>query len=132
MDEPDVEVAQKINPARLVQQNLEALNAATTPYRAAHAVVRLYQNLHGLMAIDATFAQEWGEVLDGKLLDIASSPQGWLNIRWSHVWAGQRCLLRLMERHGMGFQALLQDEVAAAAVRNESDLADDDGEVADG
>ena len=49
---------------------------------------------------DATFEQDWKEVLDGDLLEIVSSPYGGVNLRWNDVWAAHRCLLALME-HGV-------------------------------
>ena len=117
-NEPDdvaagFEIVQKINPARLIQLNLEALNVATTPARAALQVANLYLNLRGIRRIDAEFEAEWNLILGGQFMGYVARDDLRINLTWNAVWAARECLLDLMERRGMSFQAQLEDAVQA-------------------
>jgi hypothetical protein len=107
----DVEVAQKLNTARLLQTVNEAILTASNPPYAALQVVRLYTLLAPVRLIDADFEDDWNQVLRGNLPKIVGYYRGLARLRWTHINAAHEVLLRLMERHGMGFQAMLQDEV---------------------
>lgn len=111
-DEP-VEVAQKLNLQRLVQATVDSIHAARTPYAAALAVCRLYTILEPVRLLDDDFPDAWQEILGGRLLAYASSRRGCTRIQWHHVWSAEACLLAVMERHGMGYQAQLNDQVEA-------------------
>jgi hypothetical protein len=108
-----VEVAQKLNLQRLVQATVDSIHAARTPYAAALAVCRLYTVLEPVRLLDDEFPEAWRDILGGRLVAYASSRRGCTRIRWHHVWMAEACLLAVMERHGMGYQAQVNDEVEA-------------------
>jgi hypothetical protein len=110
MDDP-VEVAQKVNPAPRIQRLLDALDIAPTRFKAAILIARLHATLAPLHEQDSQFQAEWGDLLGGRFVDVASKRSARRHIQWSHVWSAQKILLGVMERHGMGFQALLPDEL---------------------
>src|ERR1041384_2730650 len=120
--EIEVEVAQKINPAPIIHRLLDALNIAPTRYKAALVIARLHATLYPLRKDDAKFEQEWKKLLGGRFVEIVSSPDAWLNLHWRHVWRAQEILEDLMERHGMGFEAILpnatEQGIADAVARN--------------
>ena len=107
------EIVQKINPARLIQLNLEALNVAPTPARAALQVANLYLNLRGIRRIDAEFDAEWNQVLEGQFMAYAARDDLRMMLTWQTVWDARECLLDLMERRGMSFQAQMEDAIQA-------------------
>jgi hypothetical protein len=119
-DEP-VEVAQRINPVRLIQPLLEAINVAPSHYKAAILVSRLHANLVSLRAIDADFEAEWTAADGDRFLRLVNHPTRWVRIRPRLVQQCHEALLVLMERHGMGFQAALQDPVEYERSRARSD-----------
>lgn len=127
--EPDeIEVAQKFNAQRLLQSCLEAAQAAPTPARACLALVRLYTDLSSLRRLDASFEAAWGRVLGGRLVQVVASRRAWRRLTWAHVAAAQEVLMDLMDRHGMGFQAALEDQVERFLATLEAEL---EGTVAD-
>jgi hypothetical protein len=115
VDEP-IEVAQKINPAPIIHRLIDALNIAPTRFKAALIVARIHAALAPLRKADAEFDEEWSQLLGGHFIEIVSSPDAWLDLEWRHIWQAQEILGDLMERHGMGFQALqpdaLEEEIA--------------------
>ncbi|MCA1810792.1 MAG: hypothetical protein LC623_02140 [Halobacteriales archaeon] len=123
----EVEVAQKLNAQRLVQSCLEQAQAAPTPARACLALVRLYSLLGSLRRLDGAFEEEWRTVLDGRLADVVASRRAWRRLTWNHAAAAQEVLLNLMDRHGMGFQAALQDPLDEEQAQVEAEL---EGEIA--
>lgn len=124
---PDLgfEIVQKINPVRLLQLNLEALNAAGTPSKAALHLARLYLNLKGIRSIDETFETEWAQIVGGDFMAVAGRDELRFRITWDTVWRAQECLQDLMERRGMSFQAQLDDPAktrASAAVARVAEM----------
>jgi hypothetical protein len=108
VDEP-IEVAQKVNPAPRIQRLLDALDIAPTRPKAALIVARLHASLTPLQ--DSAFEAEWRELLRGRFVELASKRGTRRHLQWSHIWRAQQILLSMIERHGMGFQALLPDEL---------------------
>jgi len=111
---PEIEVAQKINPAPIIHRLLDALNAAPNRFKAALVIARLHATLYPLRKGDETFTKDWSALLGGRFIQITSSPDAWLSLRWHHVWRAQEILEDLMERHGMGFEAILPNATEQA------------------
>ena len=110
--EPEFEIVQKINPARLIQINLDGINTAPSPSVAALHVANLYLNLKGIRRIDSQFDQEWRQVLEGNFMEYAANDAMRPRLSWTTVWRARELLQDLMERRGMSFQAQLTDPLA--------------------
>jgi hypothetical protein len=120
-DEP-VEVAQRINPIRLIQPLLESINVAPSHYKAAQLVARLYANLVSLRGIDQDFDAEWAAIDGERFLRLVNHRTRWIRLTPRLVQGAHEALLVLMERHGMGFQAALQDPIEVEAARAQQDF----------
>ena len=106
------EIVQKVNPVRLIQANLEGINASTHPAQAALHVAKLFLHLKAIRSLDEDFHAIWKAILGGSFMEHAATDSLRLRLSWSDVWRAQEALQDLMERAGMSFQAQLQDPFA--------------------
>lgn len=122
-EEPDVEVAQKLNLVKLLQASIERIHNCRTKPGLAIELVRLHTLLAPLRQIDSTFEREWSTLMGGQFVrHVTSHPSDPYFHRWPDLLRAQELLMALMERHGMGFQASLPDPVLKEMTEVESQL----------
>lgn len=127
LDDPDLQVAQSLNPVPHLQHQLSAVEAARHPWQAALPIAQMFVLLRGLGKHDGHFQREWGRILDGQFMAWAEDPLSRLSLSWREVWAAKGALVDLMDRRGMwyrvqGRDALdMEEDEALADVQEEID-----------